>query len=140
MSTTQPSFTQRTALWQQLQQGGPQWDMIIVGGGIIGAGVLREAARRGILVEPDTHYYANPQSSRNCFRMGVTSIPVERIRPGVEQLRELMWELASGKDEVLDENDPDLLRGKALERAMRVASDPCPPAARLAPVWWSWME
>jgi glycerol-3-phosphate dehydrogenase len=48
MSTTQPSFTQRTALWQQLQQGGPQWDMIIVGGGIIGAGVLREAARRGL--------------------------------------------------------------------------------------------
>ena len=48
MSTTQPSFTQRTALWQQLQQGGQQWDMIIVGGGIIGAGVLREAARRGL--------------------------------------------------------------------------------------------
>jgi GntR family transcriptional regulator/MocR family aminotransferase len=81
--------------------------------------LAREAARRGILVEPDTHYYANPQSSRNCFRMGVTSIPVERIRPGVEQLRELMWELASGEDEFLDENDPELLKGEHLERIMR---------------------
>ena len=48
MSTLQSSFTERTSLWQQLQQGDQQWDMVIVGGGIIGAGVLREAARRGL--------------------------------------------------------------------------------------------
>ena len=80
--------------------------------------LAREAARRGILIEPDTHYYAVPGASRNCFRMGVTSIPTERIREGVQQLRELMWELASGEAELLDMSDPALLREADLERVM----------------------
>ena len=42
-------FTNRNELWQQLkQQPGKHWDIIVVGGGIIGAGVLREATRRGL--------------------------------------------------------------------------------------------
>jgi GntR family transcriptional regulator/MocR family aminotransferase len=77
-----------------------------------------EAAKRGILIEPDTHYYAGSRSSRNCFRMGVTSIPGERIREGVKQLRELMWELASGEAEFLDLEDPALLRGAEVESVM----------------------
>ena len=81
--------------------------------------LAREAARRGILIEPDTHYYDSEDSARNCFRMGVTSIPTERIREGVEKLREVMWELARGEDEFLDEDDPGLLRGEDLERVMR---------------------
>ncbi len=49
MNTTQTSFTDRNALWQQLkQEPDTHWDVVIVGGGIIGAGVLREAARRGL--------------------------------------------------------------------------------------------
>ncbi len=92
-----------------------------------------EAAKRGILIEPDSHYYAGKRQSKNCFRMGVTSIPRERIREGVERLRELMWELESGKSEFLDENDPDLLRGDELRRVMSgstwiyktVYGDPC---------------
>jgi len=82
-------------------------------------GLVREAARRGILIEPDTHYYASGRSSRNSFRMGVTSIPADKIRVGVRQLRELMWELASGEPDLLDEDDPGLLQGDELERAMR---------------------
>ena len=42
-------FTDRQALWSTLQTGAA-WDMVIVGGGIIGAGILREAARRGLRV------------------------------------------------------------------------------------------
>jgi GntR family transcriptional regulator/MocR family aminotransferase len=80
--------------------------------------LAREAARRGILIEPDTHYYAVPRASRNCFRMGVTSIPTGRIREGVKQLRELMWELASGEAELLDKRDSSLLRGADLQRVM----------------------
>ncbi|NCF61577.1 MAG: aminotransferase class I/II-fold pyridoxal phosphate-dependent enzyme, partial [Gammaproteobacteria bacterium] len=64
-----------------------------------------EASRRGILIEPDTHYYASNKGSKNYFRMGVTSIPENNIREGVKQLRELMWELASGEAEFLDESD-----------------------------------
>ena len=50
MSSSQPTFNDRAALWAQLQQAPSQWDMVIVGGGIIGAGILREAARRGLKV------------------------------------------------------------------------------------------
>jgi GntR family transcriptional regulator/MocR family aminotransferase len=98
------------------------------------AGTLaREAAKRGILIEPDTHYYAESHKSKNCFRMGVTSIPKARIREGVEKLRDQMWELRSGEEDFLDENDPGLLRGKALREAMcgatwiykTVYGDPC---------------
>jgi GntR family transcriptional regulator/MocR family aminotransferase len=78
-----------------------------------------EAAKRGILIEPDKHYYAGSRTSKNCFRMGVTSIPVERIREGVKHLRELMWELSSGEAEFLNEDDPGFLQGDKLERTMR---------------------
>lgn len=95
--------------------------------------LTREAAKRGILIEPDTPYFAGRGAARNCFRMGVTSIPEERIREGVERLRELMWELSKTEGQILDPDDPHLLRGQALDRAMRGASiiyrtvycDPC---------------
>lgn len=80
--------------------------------------LARRAARRGILIEPDTHYYASSESSRNCFRMGVTSIPENRIREGVKMLRELMWDLASDEADTLDENDPAFLKGSELVRVM----------------------
>jgi len=45
------TFTDRNELWQQLKQNPDKhWDMIVVGGGIIGAGVLREATRLGLSV------------------------------------------------------------------------------------------
>ena len=74
----------------------------------------KEAAKRGILIEPDRHYYAGGGASRNCFRMGVTSIPREKIREGVQHLRELMWDLSSGEAEFLDDSDPGFLREKDL--------------------------
>ena len=48
MSNSQPTFNDRASLWASLQQDPQHWDMVIVGGGIIGAGILREAARRGL--------------------------------------------------------------------------------------------
>lgn len=81
--------------------------------------LARRAAKQGILIEPDTHYYGGSRASRNCFRMGVTSIPGEQIREGVMHLRELMWELSSGAAEFLDDADPGFLKGKELERTMR---------------------
>ena len=38
----------RTALWADLKAADTEWDMVIIGGGITGAGVLREASRRGL--------------------------------------------------------------------------------------------
>lgn len=93
----------------------------------------RKAAERGILIEPDTHYYASEGRSRNCFRMGVTSIPRTRIREGVAKLRELMWELTSGEEEFLSKDDATRLSGKELTAIMpgaiwiykTVYGDPC---------------
>jgi glycerol-3-phosphate dehydrogenase len=49
MDSKPTAFTDRRALWQQLrQESDSHWDVIVVGGGIIGAGVLREATRRGL--------------------------------------------------------------------------------------------
>ncbi len=49
---THHALKDRQQLWQQLQKdsaaGEQVWDMIIIGGGITGAGVLREAARQGL--------------------------------------------------------------------------------------------
>ena len=84
--------------------------------------LTEEAARKGILIEPDTHYYAGRRKSRNWFRMGVTSIPGERIREGVRQLRDLMWDLGYGDKVMLDENDPGLLKGEALQQMMTGAT------------------
>lgn len=80
--------------------------------------LAQQAAKRGILIEPDTHYFAGARASRNSFRMGVTSIPADRIREGVRQLQEVMWELTSGQAEFLDEEDPHLLRGDGLHQMM----------------------
>ena len=48
MNLASTTFTNRNTLWTELQGGGQNWDMVIVGGGIIGAGILREAARRDL--------------------------------------------------------------------------------------------
>lgn len=38
----------REQLWADLKSNQTQWDMLVIGGGITGAGILREAARRGL--------------------------------------------------------------------------------------------
>ena len=61
--------------------------------------VVKEAARRGVLIEPVEDYYATSNVPENCFRMGITSIPHDRIREGVLQLRDLFYDLTSNKTE-----------------------------------------
>lgn len=40
----------RSDLWSDLKTSDREWDLIVIGGGITGAGVLREASRRGLKV------------------------------------------------------------------------------------------
>lgn len=77
-----------------------------------------EAEREGILIEPVRHYYADPAKAQNCFRMGVTSLPIEQIRPGVLKLTELIRNLASGRVEHLDSSSGEWLTGAELSAAM----------------------
>ncbi|KAA9133226.1 PLP-dependent aminotransferase family protein [Marinihelvus fidelis] len=74
------------------------------------------AARRGILVEPDTPYYGAASGARNFFRMGVTSIPEERIRDGVRQLDELVRELRGDRVQTLRGDHPNRVSGEQLAR------------------------
>lgn len=43
-------FEGHKVAWQNLQTNPKHWDVIVVGGGITGAGIAREAARRGLAV------------------------------------------------------------------------------------------
>jgi GntR family transcriptional regulator/MocR family aminotransferase len=71
--------------------------------------LVREAAKRGILIEPDSHYYSARKHSKNYFRLGVTSMPESSIREGVIQLTQLIRELSADQTQYLDPNDPGLL-------------------------------
>ncbi|MDP1554956.1 MAG: PLP-dependent aminotransferase family protein [Hyphomonas sp.] len=41
---------------------------------------------RGVLIEPADHYFAARDAPTNMFRLGITSLPVERIREGIAAL------------------------------------------------------
>ena len=78
--------------------------------------LVREAAKRGILLEPVSHYYATSNVPDNYFRMGITSIPVEKIREGVEQLTDLIHELGSDHIERLENTRGERLSGEEVRR------------------------
>lgn len=53
----------------------------------------RQAAAHGVLIEPgDVHFLAHP-ASRRYFRLGFSSIPVDRIEPGIRKLTDLIHQL-----------------------------------------------
>lgn len=57
---------QREKAWLKLTQEVHQWDLIVIGGGITGAGIAREAARRGLSVAlVEGHDFAWGTSSRS---------------------------------------------------------------------------
>ena len=81
-----------------------------------------EAERHGILIEPVSRYYMDKSRAENCFRMGVTSISVEKIRPGVERLVRLIRDLVKGQVEHLSTSSGAWLRGDELRQAMSGAT------------------
>ncbi len=82
----------------------------------------RAAAKRGILIEPVRHYYADESRAENCFRMGVTSLPVERIRPGVTRLVELIRSQVRDQVEHLSTTPGRWLKGDELVATMTGAT------------------
>ena len=91
MKAGSTSFTNRQTLWQELQKGERNWDMVIVGGGIIGAGILREAARRGLkvlLVEQRDFAWGTSSRSSKMVHGGLRYISHGDIRLTRDSLRE----------------------------------------------------
>jgi GntR family transcriptional regulator/MocR family aminotransferase len=83
---------------------------------------VEEAARHGVLLEPVDRYYQEARNAENCFRMGVTSIPQERIVPGVRRLVDLIRHLVRGQVEHLDNATGTWLRGPELAAALTGAT------------------
>ncbi len=84
--------------------------------------LARAAARQGILIEPVRDYYAIAENAENCFRMGVTSLPLEKIRPGVTQLVELIRVMVKGRVESLSTTAGKWLTGDELKAVMSGAT------------------
>lgn len=90
-SRSDATFTDRHALWCDLQEDRHSWDMVIVGGGIIGAGILREAARRGIralLVEQRDFAWGTSSRSSKMIHGGLRYIANGDIKLTRDSLQE----------------------------------------------------
>ncbi len=85
----------RESAWECL---GGQWDMIIVGGGITGAGILREAVRLGLRVL---------LLEQNDFASGTSSRSSKLVHGGLRYLNnaqfKLTWQSVCERDELLRE-------------------------------------
>ena len=76
-TTYRGSLTDRDVLWRQLADGEAAFDVLVVGGGIIGAGVLREAARlglRALLVEQQDFAWGTSSRSSKMVHGGLRYI------------------------------------------------------------------
>jgi len=95
--------------------------------------LVADAARRGVHIEPVDRYYAAADHPRNCFRMSVRGIRVERIRPAVVELAGLVRGQHAGLAERLDNCIGVWLRGADIRRRLSgrsihldtVYGDPC---------------
>jgi GntR family transcriptional regulator / MocR family aminotransferase len=84
-----------------------------------------KAAELGILIEPVKRYYASAEYPENCFRMGVTSIPNDKIREGVRKLADLIHQLTADYEEKLGDAKGRLLSDKALSEVLTGARLQC---------------
>jgi len=59
--------------------------------------LVQAAQSQGMLIEPVSDYFAHPAGHKNMFRLGITSLPRNSIRPGVELLAKIMRDLNNGQ-------------------------------------------
>ena len=95
--------------------------------------LARAAEAQGVLIEPVSHYYASSTAPRNVFRLAVTGIPVDRIRPGIAALSEIIHALSGSKNVWFDRRKTKFLGQRELRKLMpgstllyrTVYGDPC---------------
>jgi glycerol-3-phosphate dehydrogenase len=89
----------RTKVLDQLKSGTKQWDMIVVGGGITGAGIYREAARLGLnvlLVEQQDFAWGTSSRSSKMVHGGLRYLGSGQLslaNDSVKERQNLMKEL-----------------------------------------------
>ncbi|MEM8696683.1 MAG: PLP-dependent aminotransferase family protein [Pseudomonadota bacterium] len=83
--------------------------------------LVKAAEAKGMVIEPASDYFADPVGRKNMFRLGITSLPVDRIRPGVELLSQVMRDLGTETgDGRMAEHDH--LAGTAVRKALSGAT------------------
>lgn len=87
--------------------------------------LAKEAATRGVLIEPASRFFHHEADGANAFRMGVGSIPAERIRAGVAALAEVIHELTDPTLDRLDAQKQTWLGGEDLAQQMTGATLLC---------------
>jgi len=77
------SFTDRNQLWQDIRSGAAaDWDVIVIGGGITGSGVLRESIRRGyksLLIEQQDYAWGSSSRSSKMVHGGLRYLAAGNI-------------------------------------------------------------
>ena len=90
--TNDAAFADRNRLWDTLAAGtGADWDIIVIGGGITGAGILREAARRGyrsLLIEQRDFCWGTSSRSSKMVHGGLRYLASGKLRLTRGALRE----------------------------------------------------
>ena len=79
--------------------------------------LAKEAAKRGVLIEPANRFFQH-EADGNAFRMGVSSLSVDRVRAGVATLADVIHELTDPTLDSLNPNKKTWLDGQALQAAM----------------------
>jgi len=87
----------RDNIWAELDQ---PWDLIIIGGGITGAGILRQAAHaklRALLVEADDFASGTSSRSSKLVHGGLRYLKNAQIKVTLESVREREYLLKQGR-------------------------------------------
>jgi glycerol-3-phosphate dehydrogenase len=87
----------RSQIWSRLDQ---KWDLIIIGGGITGAGILREAARLGLrtlLVEAGDYAQGTSSKSSKLVHGGLRYLKNGQVKTTLESVTEREFLLRQGK-------------------------------------------
>lgn len=87
--------------------------------------LAKEAAKRGVLIDPADRFHADRKSARNLFRMGVAGVADERIRPGVAILAEVLQGLLRPEAKAPEIGETAWLPGEAVRARISGATLLC---------------
>ncbi|WP_339668499.1 PLP-dependent aminotransferase family protein [Dasania marina] len=99
-------------------QGGACWVTIKKDIDIDIDALVARAKLAGVLIEPGNIYYSDPSTQEKTLRIGTAGVPIDRIRPGINKLGNLLREMTSNYQGVLTCNATSWISGDKLSTLM----------------------
>ncbi len=90
--------------------------------GLNASQLMKEAERQGVLIEPADHFFATRDRPVNMFRLGISSIPSERIREGVAQLSRAMVAVMDSAGATAADHGDGILSAEEIKAALSGAT------------------